>query len=132
MRSWAEKIIISDSAYAILSRNNSSRQLCVKRGGGEPKDDMMTRGRGGGAGYPQKVMTSFMNSPLFEEFESIETYLNHNFICSSLIRASFFLPRFGRKTRSFHPILNKRSFLSSRKLFCEITNTSKSNVFCRK
>ena len=33
------------------------------RGGGYPKDDMMTRG-GGGAGYPPKMMTSFMNSPL--------------------------------------------------------------------
>ena len=34
----------------------------TKGGGGEPKDDMMTRGRG--SGYPPKVMSSFMNSPL--------------------------------------------------------------------
>ena len=32
-------------------------------GGGEPKYDMMTRGRGG-SGYLPKMMTSFMNSPL--------------------------------------------------------------------
>ena len=34
-------------------------------GGGGPKYDMMTRG--GGSGYPPKMMTSFMNSPLFTE-----------------------------------------------------------------
>ena len=36
-------------------------------GGGEPKYDMMTRGRGG-SGYPPKMMTSFMNSPLLPIF----------------------------------------------------------------
>ena len=36
----------------------------MAEGGGEPKYDMMTRGRGG-SGYPLKMMTSFMNSPLY-------------------------------------------------------------------
>ena len=38
-----------------------------RRGGGQPKYDMMTRGRGG-SGYPPKMMTSFMNSPLHKKW----------------------------------------------------------------
>ena len=63
-RGWAEKIIISDPAYAVLSQINSSHHLRARRGGGSRK---MTwwQGGGGGSGYPPKLMTSFMNSPLF-------------------------------------------------------------------
>ena len=32
-----------------------------RKGGGKPRDYMMTKG---GSGYPPKMMTSFMNSPL--------------------------------------------------------------------
>ena len=38
------------------------------KGGELPKDDPMTRGRGGwGSGYPPKMMSSFMNSPLLNK-----------------------------------------------------------------
>ena len=43
-RGWAEKIIISDPAYAVLSQINSSHHLRARRGGGSRK---MTWWQGG-------------------------------------------------------------------------------------
>ena len=66
---WMEKIIFSNQEYTVLSRINSSHHLRLQRGGGEPKDDMMTRGRGGGLDTPQKWWRHLWTAPYDYDYE---------------------------------------------------------------
>ena len=50
--------------YAVLSRNQFCRELRAHGRGGRQKVTSDDEGEGGGARYPPKMMTSFMNSPL--------------------------------------------------------------------
>ena len=60
-RSWAERIFISNTGYAILSWINSSHHLRGR--GGKPKDDMMTMGRSG-VSIPPKSDDIIYEQPL--------------------------------------------------------------------
>ena len=54
-----------NSTYAVLSRNEQCRESRAQEGGGgSQKVTSDDEGEGGGSGYPLKMMTSFMNSPL--------------------------------------------------------------------
>ena len=62
MSSWAEKIIISNPAYAISSQNNSFHQLRIQWGGSQTMI-WWQGGEGGGSGYPKKWWRHLWTAP---------------------------------------------------------------------